>query len=206
MRSSSLIAALSMFVALLVGCTAQTSGAADAKEGDATHEAATVNTAAPAGTYQIKGSNDFVWVKLEAGRYGLWRSGSKCNKNVATAPASCTVTGKYTFNDDKTEITFTDDATNTDMTSDYHVDTVGFALDTSTTTQTTGAQKSNESDNSANTKSDKPVATAMNLSKCFQAAMLACQLMFPDPKLTGPETIPEIKIERPLGTKPTAQG
>ena len=77
-----------------VGCSA-------ADDSESTGEASSTNTATPQGVYEIKGNPDYTWVKMEDGKYGLWKSGDACNADPANADASaCLETGTYEISDD----------------------------------------------------------------------------------------------------------
>lgn len=144
----------------------------------------------PSGIYKIEGSPDYAWLKLEAsGRYGVWSAGDICNKDPATAPASCLILGTYVINEAQAEILFTDDKTGTAVASPYEV--TAFAIPGTTSTQNTGGGSKGGGSGSGSGGSQKPVATAFNLSKCIQAAMVACSLW-----MGAPEPVPEIL--RPL--------
>ena len=185
----SLTFALLAFVSVLAGCSA--SGTSQDPSGNSGSSGSSVpSSVEPSGIYKIEGSPAYAWLKLEAGgRYGVWAAGDTCNKDPATAPASCLTTGNYVVNEAHAEISFTDDATGTEVISPYEV--TAFAIPGTTSTQNTGGGNGGGSKGSGSGDSQKPVATAWNLSKCLQTIAVVCNLMS-----GNPEPVPQIL--RPL--------
>jgi hypothetical protein len=201
-RNLVLQAALSVFV--LAGCAATpASSSGDSKADDSEGAASTAaSPAKPSSLYKIEGSKDYAYIRMEDGKYGLWKAGSTC-ADFSTAPTSCLETGTYELNGDHTQITFKD-AAGESSTIDYSVNTVGLGSTSSTSVQTTGAQESEKSDPN-NSDDQKPIVTAMNLRNCIHALVAACNLMTSSPS-NLPEPLPVLPITQPIGGKKTSQG
>jgi hypothetical protein len=187
MKRSATFAALA-FVAFIAGCSGS-----DAQPAGASGSSTIPRSVEPIGIYQVVGSPDFLWLKLQSdGRYGTWAAGDTCNKNPSTAPASCLQTGSYVIDESLGEIAFTDDATSTVVITPYDVTAMGFPTAGTVTTMNTGGSSNGSNGGSQNGSGDsqKPVATAFSLRKCIHTAAMVCNLIW------GGETLPE--IQRPL--------
>jgi hypothetical protein len=195
MNRFAMIAGLA-FVALLAGCSA--SDGTSQEPGASTPIPKSVE---PIGIYRVVGSPDYLWLKLQSdGRYGTWAAGETCNKNPATAPASCLATGDYVIDESLGEIAFTDDLTRTQVITPYEVTAMGFPTDGTVSTMNTGGSGGSGSGGSGSgsngsSDSQKPVATALNLRKCIHTVAMVCNLFW------GGETLPE--IQRPLPPRVT---
>lgn len=191
-RAAMLLAAVSLLVVGAAGCGG---GDEDSSNTAQTH-------AALEGVYRGNASSSWEWAGFGGDRYALWKKGSVCNDDVATAPRECAETGTFSFDDAARTITFIDDATGVPQTFDASFGFVGSTSGSLTTKNLGGGDGLvDRNQETAKPASDRLVVADMSVvKKGLHIIFVACSL------ITGnPEPLPE-PIPPPPITQPIAQG